>query len=155
MRRLYRDIRNLSKRAAKANMQAAARLDGTSDIQLALQVCEDFPEVMFYDYTKIPGIMEAFLKKRFPRNYHLTFSRSEINDSRSEDFLAKGAGVAIVFDRIPETYKGWKVISGDQSDVRYLDRKLFKLSDKQGYVIGLTAKGRAKKDTSGFVIREA
>ena len=153
MLRLYRDLRNLSGRAAKAKMQAAARLDGTSDIQLALHVCKDFPEVMFYDYTKSRAIMEAFARGMFPANYHLTFSRSEVNHMNANVFLRKGMGVAMVFEQIPETYLGWKVINGDESDVRYLDRELFGLSDTEGYVIGLSAKGRAKRDTSGFVIR--
>jgi hypothetical protein len=152
--RLYKDIRNLIKRAERANMQPAVRLDGTSDIGIATQVCEDFPEVMFYDYTKNVVRMARFLKGRFPRNYHLTFSRSETNDSQSEVFLRKGAGVAMLFETMPKTYKGFKVINGDESDLRYLDRKIFGLSDTEGYVIALSPKGRAKKSFGGMVIRE-
>jgi hypothetical protein len=35
-------------------------------------------------------------------------------------------------------------INGDENDLRFLDPK--------GVVVGLTAKGKAKSDTSGFVV---
>jgi len=44
---------------------------------------------------------------------------------------------------MPETYEGTPVFNGDDSDLRFLDPK--------GVVVGLYAKGKAKKDTSGFV----
>ena len=51
----------------------------------------------------------------------------------------------MVFDKLPETWHGFTVIDGDDDDLRYLDMG--------GVVIGLKAKGKAKKDTSGFVVR--
>ena len=61
--------------------------------------------------------------------------------------LAANAGmnVAVVFESVPETYIGKTVVDGDDTDLRFLDPK--------GVVIGLKAKGRARKDTSGFVVR--
>ena len=44
---------------------------------------------------------------------------------------------------MPEIYEGLSVFNGDDSDLRFLDPK--------GVVVGLYAKGKAKKDTSGFV----
>jgi len=44
---------------------------------------------------------------------------------------------------MPETYNGLPVFNGDESDLRFLD--------PQGVIVGLYAKGKAKKDTSGFV----
>lgn len=134
------------------NMVPCVRLDGTSDIQLSLRVAEDFPNVQFYDYTKNVGIMEAFMDGELPRNVHFTFSRSEKNQSATEAFLAKGAGVAMIFEQIPEIYKGYKVIHADQSDLRFMDRELFDLRSNEGYVAALTPKGEAKNDTTGFVI---
>ena len=54
--------------------------------------------------------------------------------------------IAVVFKgkELPETYKGRKVINGDISDHRFLD--------PAGVVVGLLAKGKAKKDNSGFTI---
>jgi hypothetical protein len=44
---------------------------------------------------------------------------------------------------MPATYNGLPVFNGDDSDLRFLDPK--------GVIVGLYAKGRARKDTSGFV----
>ena len=74
----------------------------------------------------------------------MTFSRSEVNDLDSYRILKDGGNVAIVFKTIPDTWNGFKVISGDDTDLRYFDPK--------NVVVGLTAKGDAKKDFSGFVI---
>jgi len=48
---------------------------------------------------------------------------------------------------MPNTYAGAPVVDGDASDLRFLD--------PDGVVVGLKAKGDAKKDTSGFVKRVA
>ena len=61
--------------------------------------------------------------------------------------LASSAGmnVAVVFKKeLPDTYFGKKVINGDDTDLRFLDEK--------NVIVGLKAKGKAKKDTSGFVV---
>ena len=105
---------------------------------------EAFPEVKFLDYTKNPNRFGRVL----PANYDLTFSLSETNEKAARDLLARGYTVAAVFAGfLPETYLGRPVISGDDHDLRFLD-------PKGGVIIGLTPKGsKAKKDTSGFVIR--
>ena len=66
-----------------------------------------------------------------------------------KDVLSKNprANIAVVFrDKatIPAEFLGRKVIDGDKDDLRFLDA--------EGVVVGLYAKGKAKKDTSGFVI---
>lgn len=150
---LNRELRNLAKRAAKQNMRAAARLDGTSDIGHAEQVCQMHPDLQFYDYTKIADRYERFLDGKLPSNWHLTFSRSEENESQCVDFLRRGGSVAAVFETLPETYLGFPVIDGDAHDIRFLDREISGIA-KGGFWVGLTAKGQAKKDKTGFVIRE-
>ena len=56
-----------------------------------------------------------------------------------------GANVAVVFkNELPLTYKGYNVINGDESDLRYYDPK--------NVIIGLKAKGKAKNDKTNFVI---
>ena len=74
------------------------------------------------------------------KNYHLTFSRAESNAADIPKAVAQGMNVAVVYDKIPEG-----VFSADETDLRFLDPKVG--------IIGLKAKGRAKKDSSGFVIR--
>ena len=99
-----------------------------------------FPDVQFYDYTKILN-----RKVQAYPNYHLTFSRAESNDRDVAKAIAAGMNVAVVFDEMPKRYMGKRVVNADTDDLRFLDPK--------GVVLGLTAKGRAKKDTSGFVVR--
>jgi hypothetical protein len=51
----------------------------------------------------------------------------------------------VVFQKqaaIPETFRGWNVIDGDNTDVRHIEPK--------NVVVALYAKGKAKQDTSGF-----
>lgn len=137
--------------AMKKRIDVAIRLNGTSDIDhLALierysgiNFLDDFynRNLKFYDYTKNINIVKKYLNS----NYKITFSRSEINDFQVEDVLKNGGNVAIVFkNELPETFNGYKVINGDESDLRYYDEK--------NVIIGLKAKGKAKKDLSGFVI---
>lgn len=141
---LRKDIRKLVAKAKKLGMAPMVRLNGTSDIRWeveAPELFEEFSDVQFYDYTKLPN------RKNLPANYHLTFSYSGANDryaAFADTAIANGLNVAVVFRSVlPETFLGLPVVNGDESDVRPFDA--------QGVVVGLTAKGSAKKDTSGFV----
>jgi hypothetical protein len=123
-------------------------LNGTSDIlwenievRPGQNIFELFPEIQFYDYTVNPT-REAALCDYWP-NYHLTFSRKESrqNHKHAEKMLELGVNVAAVYrDDQPDN-----VIDGDHHDLRFLD-------GKQGKIIALKAKGKAKRDTTGFVI---
>jgi len=138
---LEKDIKALVKKANKLNMKPAIRLNGTSDINwMSSGIMDKFPDVQFYDYTKV----SRRLKDKIPTNYNITFSKSEDNNSECETALELGFNVAAVFKNLPQQYMGRQVINGDETDVRFADGK--------GVVIGLTAKGRARKDLSGFVI---
>lgn len=142
MVQLEREIFSAIRKAKKMGLKLAIRLNGTSDIPtLAIAMAKKFPEVTFYDYTKIAKTFD----KELPENYHLTFSKSEKNDSEVKEVLEKGFNVAVVFNELPKTFMGKKVIDGDKHDLRFLDPK--------GVVVGLVAKGKAKKDESGFVVR--
>ena len=139
---LHKDIKALRRKAAKLGMTAAVRLNGTSDIEWTrMNIMSTFPDVQFYDYTKVL----SRLTKKIPDNYHITFSRSESNESECKKALDLGYNVAVVFDRLPSKWMGYKVLSGDDTDTRFLD--------PAGRVIGLVAKGRAKKDKTGFVVK--
>lgn len=106
---------------------------------------EKHSDISFYDYTPNLKRMIQFLNGELPKNYHLTFSRKENNQAQCELVLAMGGNVAVVFDKLPQTYLGKPVIDGDETDLRFLDPK--------GVIVGLKAKGKAKNDTSGFVVK--
>jgi len=143
---LKADIAALVKKAKKAGMLPCVRLNGTSDLPFhKFGIMEEFAEVPFYDYTPNFSRMNEFLDGKLPANYSLTFSRKENNQTECEAVLARGGNVAAVFSSIPESYANRPTFDGDQSDLRFLDPK--------GVVVALKAKGKAKKDTSGFVIQ--
>lgn len=142
MAQLKKDIKSLEKKAKKMGMQPAVRLNGTSDIEWTrFGIMQEFPNIRFYDYTKC---VNRLLSDK-PDNYYLTFSRSEDNREDCITALSEGYNVAVVFkDTLPEEWNGYPVVDGDESDVRFMD--------PAGTIIGLRAKGKAKKDKSGFVI---
>ena len=139
------------KSAARKNMIPCFRLNLTSDLPWekikfnGQSVMEAFPNVQFYDYCKSPERMTKFVNGEMPKNYHLTFSRSETNGALALAFLRSGGNVAMVFRKsLPATYYGHEVIDGDETDLRFLDGS--------GKIIGLKEKGLAKKDATGFVL---
>jgi hypothetical protein len=141
MAQLEKDIKLGIKQASKLGLTPVFRLNGTSDLAWEKYgIIEKFPQVQFYDYTKVLGRKVAHLQ-----NYHLTFSAADGNDADVAKAVAQGMNVAAVFDKLPETYMGKSVINADEHDLRFLDPK--------GVIAGLKAKGRAKKDTTGFVRR--
>ena len=153
--KLSKEISSSIKTATKKSMQSVFRLNLTSDIawesvffneEQPQTIFDKFPSIQFYDYTKSFKRMAQFLgkQKEFPKNYHLTFSRSETNDKLCEMILEMGGNVAVVFrNELPATWNGYEVVNGDENDLRFLD--------KQGVVVGLIEKGMAKKDLTGFV----
>jgi hypothetical protein len=154
--KLVVEISKLEKKFKDSEFTLAIRLNGTTDISYEKQITSNgktifdtFKNIQFYDYTK----NYTRFKKVLPSNYHLTFSRSEINQEIAMDLLSKGNNVAMVFDKLPETYLGYKVVNGDENDLRFLDEK--------NVIVGLkykknTGKGGAEKNKEamldGFVI---
>ena len=147
MRQLVQDANKFLKECDRLGKKPALRLNGTSDIQWETievdghnNIFAMFPQIQFYDYTKIPT-----RKVEHIPNYHLTWSYSEANDKYATLFDKVSNNIAVVFrDVLPKVFKGLKVIDGDKHDMRFLD--------ETQVVVGLIAKGEAKKDTSGFVI---
>ena len=151
---LVKDIELAVKQAAKKDLIPVFRLNGTSDLSfekyevvrngvLYRNIFAAFPETQFYDYTKVLG-----RKVNEVKNYQLTFSAADGNDADVVKAIAQGYNIATVFGikktlSMPDTYMGLPVFNGDESDLRFLDPK--------GVVVGLYAKGKAKKDESGFV----
>lgn len=149
--KLSKEITSSIKSASKKGMQAVFRPNLTSDIawenvinEDGVTIFEKHGSTQFYDYTKSFKRMKAFLNGELPSNYHLTFSCSEHNEKICQVVLSMGGNVAVVFrNQLPDTWHGYEVINGDESDLRFLD--------KQGVVVGLIEKGLAKKDLTGFV----
>ena len=137
----------------KSNFEKIAiRLNGTSDIDhldllkryTGINFLDPFySNLLFYDYTKNINVF----KRYFGSNYKLTFSKSETNFDECLEVINMGGNIAAVFSaELPDTYGGIQVINGDESDLRYFD--------PMNVIVGLKAKGDAKKDTTGFVINQ-
>jgi hypothetical protein len=143
---LTENVASVIRKAKSKRMHPVIRLNGTSDISWErYTVIQAFKTTRFYDYTKNADRMFAFLDGKLPSNYSLTFSRSEANESQCLEVLKRGGNVAVVFRKaLPTHWNGFPVINGDENDLRFLDPK--------GVVVGLTAKGKAKTDTTGFVV---
>jgi hypothetical protein len=162
MLQLEREIVGFLALCERDGFKPAIRLNGTSDLkwerigftsadgEVYRSMMERFPNVTFYDYTKIP----IRYRENRPSNYHLTFSLAENNDSDAIEALKAGVNVAAVFHTLPDAYH-WTsskyglggftadVIPGDITDTRF--------NDARGVIVGLTAKGAAKQDRTGFV----
>lgn len=147
--------KSVLKHEKKDDAIVTIRLNGTSDIPYENIIIRDnknifqlHPKIQFYDYTKSFNRFD----KPLPKNYHLTFSRSEINHDKAINLLKRGFNVAMVFDKIVDTFEGFKVINGDESDLRF--------KDKKNIIVGLRYKKMTGKGadnslafTSGFAIR--
>lgn len=160
MRQLHGEIEALQAKAKRDGFKLLVRLNGTSDIRwenipvasglgLSLNIFDVFPDVQFYDYTKLPN------RRNVPANYDLTFSYS--GAPAYAPFVARavanGERIAVVFrnraivERMlanGETFLGLPVVDGDDSDIRHLDPR--------GAVVALYAKGKARRDQSGFIV---
>jgi hypothetical protein len=170
LREMLLHIARSARTARRKQLQLAVRPNGSTDIayegqriivdaELAAElsaisgyavsagihtIFSAFPEIQFLDYTKNPRRLERAL----PTNYDLTFSLSEVNLADALAVLARGHNVAIPFAYgLPAEWHGYRVIDGDQHDLRHLDAK--------GCVVGLSPKGnKAKHDQSGFIVRD-
>jgi len=137
-------LKNFQKLCDKHNVQAVHRPNTISDVDWETHgIPQLFPRMFFYDYTK-----RAYRLTRTPENYRLMFSFSGVQKYQNQvkAALKTDAPISAVFNGpFPEEFLGRKVIDGDRSD-------LINLYKGKKKIIGLKAKGDAKKDTTGFVI---
>ena len=147
--KLVTEVQSLEKRAERKDMTPCVRPNGTTDEDYRW-LFKLFSHLQFYDYTK----SEKRVMSKKHDNYHLPFSYdgTPCNWTQCKRVINHGHNVAICIggkreDWPKEIYKA-PVIDGDNlhGDLRFLDPK-----EKRGVWIGLSPKGKAKKDTSGFV----
>ena len=149
LNKLADEITQETKKAKDAGYKVAFRLNGTSDVDFVymlkkygfLDIQDLQPHAVFYDYTK--NIQKAIRYKAHP-NYTVTFSRAENNAVNVALAIKHGLNVAAVFNELPETWRGVEVVDGDKSDLQMLKYN--------GVILGLKAKGAARKDTTGFTV---
>ena len=146
------EINKAKNKADKKGMKFSIRINGTSDIDPTLfklngkTLFEIFPDVQFYDYTKVAKRFRLLEKYS---NYDLTYSFSGRNWNECQEILDNNRGrVAVVFEKsLPETYKGYKVVDGDAYDMRYVD--------DQGVIVGLKfkrVKNKVEKSNNAFIV---
>jgi hypothetical protein len=151
---LWNELSDISRKAVKGNYNVAIRLNGTSDLDffgiVKNRIGKDLfslTNLVFYDYTKLNGKVLKYQEQRNSGQYYLTFSRSENNWADCLTALNMGVNVAVVFgsDALkPNTFEGFPVVDGDLSDIVMMETK--------GSILALRAKGKAKKDRTGFVV---
>tara|TARA_R110000823_G_scaffold39287_8_gene105109 strand:+ start:2861 stop:3556 length:696 start_codon:yes stop_codon:yes gene_type:complete len=139
---LRKELGNFDTLCKRKGFIGQVRLNTISDIAWeSLGIPQLFPDLSFYDYTKrVQRIGKT------PANYKLMFSYSGARTYQKQVAkLPDGYPMAVVFRHtLPTHFRGRVVIDGDKSDLDNL---------RGGHVVvGLLAKGKAKKDTSGFVV---
>ena len=145
---LYEQIENHRRRASRKGLRLAVRLNVLSDLpfeNMLPGLFSAFPDVQFYDYTKIVSRLG-----RTPSNYDLTFSLSETNERDALGALARGFRIAAVFSHrqaFPTFWRGFRVVNADAHDARFLDGP--------AVVCALKAKGlmRAQVGKSGTMVQ--
>jgi hypothetical protein len=131
-----------------AMMPLLARYGVNAEIGKAYTIFELFPEVQFYDYTKIYARLG-----REPENYHLTFSLDGQNNVNSAELaLRRGYSVAIPFYTLPDSVE----LNGRIYSVFDADKTDFRPLDPRGQIAGLKYKrnagGKANNVNNGFII---
>lgn len=140
LRRLSTEIYYWERMCKDYNKKLAVRLNTYSDIDWSKELIDGhnlftyFPSVTFYDYSK------DFSKLGLP-NYHLTYSYDMSNHTKALKVLERGDNLAVVFEKkLPKTFYGYKVIDGNNTDLRFLDEK--------NVVVGLSWKNVTLKGTN-------
>lgn len=144
------ELSHFERHARHRGLSPAVRLNGSSDLpweDLYPDLFTGFPGVQFFDYTKSISRMSRFLDRTaWPANYYLTFSAHSQNATQAAEVLKRGGTAALVFwPTPPSSFWGFPVLDGEEHDARFLD--------PSGALVGLRAKGLARKDVSGFTVR--
>lgn len=149
---LKNELVKINNKAIKESKKIAIRLNGTSDLDFVGMVKNklnfdllSLENLLFYDYTKIYG---KALKYKDSKNYFVTLSLAE-NSNLNEIKMALNLGInvsAVFKNNLPGSLLGFPVIDGDKTDIEMIFNT--------GVILGLKAKGKAKKDKTGFAITD-
>jgi hypothetical protein len=180
---LFDEIAKAKAKADRNGRAFAVRLNGTSDLSPrafkvdGLDVLETFPDVSFYDYTKVWGRA----RQTWPANYSLVYSWTDGREwADAVDLMKRGHAVAVPFAdlnsagrvkvaraaTLPTSFGqldaggrqiwNFPVFDGDKTDARFLDR-VEGAPKAGGYIVGLRAKrstieGERTALASGFFV---
>lgn len=150
MKWLAYEIKAAQRKANRMTYQFSVRLNNTSDISPldftldGKNILEMFPEVQFYEYTKVADRVELM---KVYNNYDVTFSYTGYNLTACQFMLLNKIRVAVVFKNVPENFMGYPVVDGDKYDMRY--------KDDQAVIVGLKYKRVRTKLTNNikFVVQ--
>lgn len=147
MAEVVRQAARVIRKASEKGFLAALRFNGSTDlVGEAVNLAHTFPTVKVNEYTKSFKFAMANALGEHPSNLRVCFSRTEENEDDAIKILENGGLVSVVFAKtLPRTWGGFPVVDGDRHDLLHLWPR--------GVVIGLKAKGSARGDTSGFVVR--
>ena len=124
------ELKSALRRAARLGFKLCVRPNGTSDLRweyicdpdTGLTLFELFPDVQFYDYTKLINRKVSHIK-----NYHLTYSYAPTTHqylAKAQETYGLTVNLAVVFaGALPTHFLGRDVVDGDESDLRFLDPK--------------------------------
>lgn len=144
---INKDIERYQRKAKKLNYKLAVRFNGTSDLNIGFyfkETLKRFYSTQFYDYTKVFN----YIKNNKFKNYHFTFSYDGTNFEKCLEVLEMGYNVSIVFKNdLPKYFRGFEVIDGDKTDLRFLDKK--------GVFVGLRYKTTTNKDINKLFVVDA
>lgn len=176
---LRKEIIHEQQSAENDGAQLVLRMNTYSDLDWAA-LAADFPDVIFYDYSKVHSRWARIQRGDWPKNYHVTFSWSE--NPRHQEWCARilidGGNVAIPFANPGRGYCGhgayrqqlpgfWDIggvrfpcLDGDNSDLRFLDENSGSwLAPKpgKGFIVALRLKSanepaRRQAMESGFAV---
>ena len=167
--KLLRELSNANKLAKKNKSKIAIRLNGTSDIDFiahfkrsfGVDVLSEFPNLIFYDYTKSLQRVKKYLGSR----YRLTLSYSGENFQDIIEALLLGANVSVVFtpsvmekinSGVIKNWYSFDVVSGDENDLETIlqDGKILALKFKGSKTKAIYQAQVNNGIKSGFVISE-
>lgn len=158
MELLVAEIRAQKAKAEANGMEFSVRLNCTSDLNIDLfnlngvNIRDIFPDVQFYDYTKVPTYLKSLSKYA---NYDITFSYDGANWDDCQNALNNNVRVAVVFEKkLPKTYRGYEVIDGDKYDARYYDAKNVIVGLKFKTTANSTRDHKAGMINTPFVVKE-
>lgn len=136
------DLYYINMKALAEGKKYFVRLNGTSDLMFYKWIgIGAFRNLIFYEYTKILKYTE--LGQRVHYTFSLLEDMSNLEDAIT--FLKRGGGVSKIYrGELPETEVidgvEYRVIDGDESDLRPLDRERYNILPLEGYIVGLKFK---------------